>query len=51
MTMRDQETDEAGEARKITKKANPEELRRLIEEVLRSAPLNVNPKPGVRYDA
>ncbi len=51
MTMRNQEPDEAREANQVVKKASPEQLRRLIQDVLRSAPLNVNSKAGARYDA
>ena len=51
MTMRDPETDEAREANQGVKKASPEQLRRLIQDVLRSAPLKVNSKAGARYDA
>ncbi|MDG1117889.1 MAG: hypothetical protein P8N72_12320 [Flavimaricola sp.] len=51
MTMRNQESDEAREANQVVKKASPEQLRRLIQDILRTAPLNVNPRPGVHYDA
>ena len=51
MTMRNQESDVAREANQVVKKASPEQLRRLIQDILRTAPLNVNPRPGVHYDA
>lgn len=51
MTTRDQKSKDALESMSNVERANPEQLRRLIQDILRTAPLNVNPRPGVHYDA